>query len=64
METNSILLIINLILSVVVPVISNIAQTMLNNCKIKRSSCCGGDIETYSPEIKNVNSDNKINDIK
>lgn len=50
MDTNDILLIINLVLTVIIPVIANIAQLIIMNCKIKKSDCCGAHIETYAPQ--------------
>ena len=59
MDTNDILLIINLVLTVIIPVIANIAQLIIMNCKIKRSDCCGAHIETYQPKTNSTNNLNK-----
>lgn len=60
MNTNDILLIINLVLTVIVPVMANIIQSIISNCKIKRSDCCGAHIENYDPRLKKNKSDDNL----
>lgn len=52
MDNNTILLIINLIISTLIPIISNFIQTIIQLClkRVRRSSCLGSSFETYDPE--------------
>ncbi len=52
MDNNTLLLIINIIVSTIIPVCSNLIQTIIQLClkRIRKSSCLGGSIETYDPE--------------